>query len=75
MEHLTSVVSRVSFVIAFLLASVAIGEKLLNMLGFTLTRAYSPWRFLEFTAVVLLFVIALQLREIKIRLRGEGTRL
>jgi len=71
MERLTSIVSRVLFITAFTLAGIAVWEKLANFLGLTLTRDYSPWRLFEFAAVVLLFVIVLQLREIKIAIRAE----
>ena len=73
MERLYSIVCRVSFIIAFILAGLAIWEKLANLLGFTLMRSYSPWRLLEFAAVVLLFVIALQLREIKARFGAKDS--
>ena len=71
MERLTSIVSRVFFITAFILAGVAVWEKLANFLGFTLIGVYSPWRLLEFASVVLLFVIGLQLREIKTIIRAE----
>ena len=70
MERFSSVISRGFFLLAFILASVAVGEKLAHLFGYTLIRIYSPWRLLEFAAVVLLFVIALQLREIKLGIRG-----
>ena len=73
MERLYSIVCRVSFIVAFILAGLAIWEKLANLFGFTLMRGYSPGRLLEFAVVVLLFVIALQLREIKISLDTKGS--
>ena len=73
MERLYSIVCRVSFIIAFILAGLAIWEKLANLFGLTLMRGYPPWRLLEFVAVVLLFVIALQLREIKARVGAKGS--
>jgi hypothetical protein len=42
----------------------AILEKLVNFSGYTFL-GYDPWRVLELSAIALLFVIALQLREIK----------
>lgn len=67
---LTSWVSRGMFAIAFIAVGIAVWEKLLNMFGFTvLTNVYRPWRFFEVAAVALLFVIALQLREIKMTRR------
>lgn len=74
MEKLVSLVSRILFVFSFVLAALAVWEKLANMLGYTLLRIYSPWRLLEFSAIALLFVIALQLREIKLSLKTESSK-
>ena len=59
--------SRILFVGSFVLAGTAALEKFVNLFGFTLTilEGYAPFRLLELAAVALLFVIALQLREIK----------
>jgi uncharacterized membrane protein YphA (DoxX/SURF4 family) len=73
MERLVSIVSRVLFVMAFILAGFAVWEKVANLLGYTVTRGYTPWRLLEFAAVILLFVIGLQLREIKISIRSTDS--
>lgn len=66
-DQLSSLLSRVLFAGAFILAAFAVLEKVANFLGFTLTvlGGYAPSRLLELAAVALLFVIALQLREIK----------
>ncbi len=67
MDRHISYICRIFFVASFLLAGTAILEKIANMGGFTLTRGlYQNWHLLEFSAIILLFVIALQLREIKI---------
>ncbi len=65
MDKLTSLTSRVLFLLAFALAGVAVWEKLANFMNQTLLRGYAPSRLLEFSAVALLFVVALQLREMK----------
>lgn len=64
---LASLANRILFVGAFALAGLAVLEKLSNVLGFTLAYAttYPASRLLELAAVALLFVIALDLREIK----------
>ena len=62
---LTSFTNRVLFLVAFLLAGLAVWEKLLNAFGFTVLRGYTPSRLLEYAAVAVLFVVGLQLREIK----------
>ena len=41
---LSSVMSRVLFLVAFLLAGLAVWEKLLNAFGFTMLRGYAPSR-------------------------------
>ena len=65
MSGLTSLASRVLFVASLVLAGFAMVEKFFNMFGYTvLQETYEPWRLLEFAAVALLFVFALQLREI-----------
>jgi hypothetical protein len=74
MQQLTSLICRVLFVVAFLLAGFAVWERLARVFGYTVLRGtYEPWRLLEFSAVVLLFVVALQLREIKVSLRAKGS--
>ncbi len=66
-DKLSKTASRILFAGSFVLAGLAALEKLINLFGFTLTIAggYAPSRLLELAAVALLFVIALQLREIK----------
>lgn len=67
MDQLTRIISRVLFVAAFALAGFAVWEKLANLLGRSLVffRGYLPSRLLELSAIALLFVVALQLSEIK----------
>ena len=72
MEKLTSLVSRVLFVGSFVLAGLGVWEKLANIFGYTVLRIYSPWRLLELAAIAVFFVIALQLREIKMSLETKG---
>ena len=67
LNQFAGVVSRTLFVAAFLLAALAAWEKLLNVFGFRIVFLgdYTPSRLLGLATVVLLFVIALQLRDIK----------
>ena len=67
MDKYTNLITRVLFVAAFVFAGLATLERLLNVVGGTvgLRRIYDPGRVLEFCAVMLLFVIALVLRDIK----------
>ena len=78
MEQLVSMVSRVLFVIAFVLAGMTVLERLaILFFGIAVSKYYyySPARLLDIAAVVLLFVIGLQLREIKISIRGKGSNM
>lgn len=65
--QLASVVIRILFLLAFVLTGLAVLEKVANVAGFTLTivGGYQPSRLLELAVVALVFVIALQLREIR----------
>ena len=65
MQNLGRIVCRIFFIVAFILAGVALSGKLANLMGLGFLRGYPPSRLLGFAAVSLLFVIALQLREIK----------
>ncbi len=67
LDEFVSIANRALFVAAFFLAALAVLEKAVNFFGFTilLLRNYAPSRMLELAALALLFVIALQLREIK----------
>jgi hypothetical protein len=66
-KNLSSLTSRVLFVLAAAAALLAIWEKVANLMGRTLVflRGYTPSRLLELTAIGLLFVIVMQLRELK----------
>jgi hypothetical protein len=66
-----SVINRVLFLGAGLLFVFAIAEKIANAAGYTIiNQAYAPGRLLEFAAIMVLFVVALLLREI----RDDGRR-
>ena len=59
MEKLNSLVSRVLFASAFALLGIALCEALINAFGYTVLRGiYTAGRLLEFSAVLLVFVIA-----------------
>ena len=72
MNNMSSIASRLLFALAAVGAFLAIWEKLANLTGRTLVflRGYTPSRLLELTAVALLFVIAMQLRELKYSMSG-----
>jgi hypothetical protein len=73
MHNLGRIVCRIFFIVSFILAGVAISEKLANLLGLEFLSGYPPSRLLAFSAVSLLFVIALQLRDIKRALNAKNS--
>ncbi len=74
-NQLSSVVSRVLFTGSFVLGVLAVVNKLVNTFGYSLVGVswQGPRWFLEMAAFALLFVIALQLRELKHRLSDSGS--
>lgn len=74
MKKLTSLVSRILFVGSFVLVGLAVWQKLASIFGYVLLMPYyRPGRLLEFAVIASIFVIALQLREIKMVLQKEGS--
>jgi len=65
LEKLVSLVSRLFFLGAFVLLALALIERIANAFGYTVLQQYSGGRLLEFAVVLLVFVIAAQLREMK----------
>ncbi len=68
MEKLTSIVSRLFFVGAFVLLTLAVIERIAYEAGYTIVLlggTFSGFRLLEIAVVLLVFVIDMQLRETK----------
>ena len=66
LDNLTSIFSRLFFFGAFLLLTLALSEAAVRLAGFTILRGtYSSGRLLELAAVLLVFVIALLLRQLR----------
>jgi hypothetical protein len=66
MRQMLSIARRVLFVCAFAFAGLAVWEKAANLTGRTLVflAEYEPSQLLQWAVVALLFVIALELRDI-----------
>lgn len=65
--------SRTLFFIAFVTLCIAFLEYFANLFGFSVIReAYTPGRMLELSAALLLFVIAILLRQIRNTLRKSN---
>jgi hypothetical protein len=69
LEKLVSLVSRLFFLGAFVLLALALIERIANASGYTILQVYRGSRLLEGAVVLLVFVIAVQLREMKEELK------
>jgi ABC-type phosphate/phosphonate transport system permease subunit len=74
MDQLLNLSNRILFIAACVLAVLAVREKFANMSGMTMLRGVmEPGRLLEHAALALLFVIAIQLRQIKLGLNKTAS--
>jgi hypothetical protein len=72
-DKLTSFFNRVFFLAAFVLLALAVVDRVVAWFGYTiLGAAYSAGRLLEFAAIMLLFVLALLVRQMRDGLHGKG---
>ena len=67
--NLLNRLSGLLLLVAFLLGGLAVWERLVNHFGYTTLHGLAPWRLLAYSGVALLFVIALELREIRTQRR------
>ena len=65
LEKLVSMTSRLFFLGAFVFLALAVIERVANAIGYTIVPAFEPGRLLDFAVVLLVFVIAMQLRQTK----------
>lgn len=73
MDRYQSLIARAIFAIAFALLGLAIAERLAGALGYTLLRgALTGGRLLEIAAILMIFGIALLLRQIRDLLRARS---
>ncbi len=74
-DRLSSLMSRLFFYASLLFLALAIVEKVANLARYTVLRNYTPEKLLEAAATMMIFVIALLLRQIREgqhRPRGAG---
>ncbi len=70
LDNLNSLISRLFFFMAFLLLACAVAEKTVNTFGYTiLAGTYTAGRLLDFSVVLLIFVIALLMRQVREQLK------
>ncbi len=72
LQKLMSIISRLFFLGAFVLLALAVIERVANATGYTILQDYRGFRLLEFAVVLLIFVITIQLRELKKSASAEG---
>ena len=67
---LTNMLCRVCFIVSLVMLFLALWDKLLRFFGWTMTwLPYEPGRLFELSALLMIFVIALLLKQIKDKLR------
>ena len=72
-EKMISVASRLFFLGAFVLLGIGLIEKIANGAGYTIMpQGRTAGRLLEIAVVLLVFVIAIQLREIRLELKKRN---
>ena len=64
-DKMTSMASRLFFVIAVLTLGLGVFEKLANLAGYTFTRGYTPERLLEISVAFALFILVFLVRQIR----------
>ncbi len=70
LDKLTSTLSRLFLSGAFVLIVLAVSERMAEFGGFTITRPYyTAGRLVEFSTMLLVFVVALLLRQIRDELK------
>jgi hypothetical protein len=74
LDKLNSIVCRIFFFVAFLLLAISAIEKIMNMTGHTILPGayYTPSRLLEIATILLVFVIALLMRQLREALRKSA---
>jgi hypothetical protein len=70
LEKLMSMMSRLFFLGAFVLLGLAVIERVANECGYTILR-HRGSRLLEFAVVLLVFVVVIQLRELREELKSR----
>ena len=71
LEKLLSWTSRLFFLSAFVLLGFALLEKVANLAGYTISQLHQSWRILELSVVLVVFVIAMQLKELREEFKGK----
>lgn len=71
-ENLESAISRLFFFGAFVLLALAIAERIVHLWGYTIVPMIKAETMLGMATVLLVFVIAIQLREIREAIKRQS---
>jgi hypothetical protein len=72
MKNLESIIRRVFFYGSFVIATIAVIEKVATLFKYTILKGvFVPGRLLEFAAIGLLFSMAMQLHQIRLLLSSK----
>ena len=73
-DKLISYLSRIFFIFALILVVLAVWDRIIRIFGWTISWiSYQPGRLLEISAVLVIFIIAVLLRQIREELK-TGTK-
>jgi len=70
-DKLTSIFSRFCFAIALLMLLLALWDAFIGLFGWSLSWYYNPGRILEYSGILMIFVIGLTLRQIREELKKQ----
>ena len=70
-DKVISFLNRSFFTVACVLLLLAIWDRILQLFGWTIDWYYEAGRVLEFSAIMMIFVIALLLRQIREQLKNK----
>ncbi len=73
-DKLTSIFSRVFFSVALLLLLLGVLDRIIGLFGWTLAWYHEAGRVLEFSGIMMIFVIGLLLRQIRDELKQQSTK-
>ena len=68
LDGISAMAVRVFFWIAFVLLGLAVLEFIVRTFGYTILRGWEPGRLLDYAIVLLTFVVAILLRQIRDRI-------
>jgi hypothetical protein len=72
LDGMSAVAVRLFFWIAFGLLGLAVVEVAVREFGYTIIRGWEPGQLLQYSVILLIFVVAILLRQIRDRVAAKG---